>query len=56
MSVYELTVVGKILASTLRNCYEIPFCIDRDRHDLDRSLPVIVAMDRYEDSIMELLH
>lgn len=72
VSVYGLTVVGKALTSALSNFYEIPFCIDRDRNGmklngipiyapghlegLDKNVPVIVAMDRYEDYIVELLN
>lgn len=63
--------MGKALTSALSNFYEIPFCIDRDRNGmqfhgipiyahghlegLDKNVPVIVAMNRYEDSIIELL-
>lgn len=69
--VYGMTVVGKALTSMLKENYEIPFLMDRGMNGerykgisifavnhlkgLDRNVTVIVALDRNEDAVVELL-
>ena len=69
--VYGMTVVGKALTSMLKENYENPFLMDRGMNGqkymgipifavnhlkgLDRNVTVIVALDRNEDAVVELL-
>lgn len=71
VAVYGMTVVGKALASRLKERYEIPFLMDRSMNGekyagipifavnhlkgLDRNVTVIVSLDRNEDAVVELL-
>lgn len=71
VAVYGMAVVGRALASALRNRYTIPFCMDRAMNgqsyagipiydtnhlkDLDRNVTVIVTLERSEDVVMNLL-
>lgn len=71
VAVYGMAVVGRALASALRNRYMIPFCMDRAMNgqnfagipifdanhlkDLDRNVTVIVSLERNEDAVISLL-
>ncbi|MBD5538118.1 MAG: radical SAM protein [Lachnospiraceae bacterium] len=71
VSVYGMTVVGKALTSMLKENYKIPFLMDRGMNGqkymgisifavnhlkgLDRNVTVIVALDKNEDAVVELL-
>lgn len=71
VAVYGMAVVGRALASALRNRYTIPFCMDRAMNgqsfagipiydanhlkDLDRNVTVIVSLERNEDAVISLL-
>ncbi len=71
VAVYGMAVVGRALTSALKECYEIPFCMDRsmngqifmgipiyDIHhleELDKEVTVIVSLDRNEDAVIRLL-
>lgn len=69
--IYGMTVVGKALASRLRNDYEVAYCLDRKMDglnyagipiyginhftDLDRDVTVIIALHWSEDVIKAML-
>lgn len=71
VAVYGMAVVGRALASALRNRYAIPFCMDRAMNgrnfagipiydanhlqDLDRNVTVIVSLERNEEAVISLL-
>lgn len=69
--IYGMGIVGKALVSAFRDCYHIPYCIDRDmnattydnipiydlRHlsDLHKDVTVILSLVQNEENIPDLL-